>query len=63
MYIFFIGRPIPLIYTVFGRWISLSWFVACIFSRLSSSILKVADLLDKHPMAPVAPTNHPTRLS
>ena len=33
-------------------------FVACIFSRLSSSILKVPYLLHEHPMALLAPTNH-----
>ena len=34
-------------------------FVACIFSRLSSSILKVPYLLHEHPMALLAPANHP----
>ena len=34
-------------------------FVACIFSRLSSSILEVPYLLHEHPMALLAPTNHP----
>ena len=33
--------------------------VACIFSRLSSSILKVPYLLHKHPMALLTPANHP----
>ena len=34
-------------------------FVACIFSRLSSSILKVSYLLHEHPVPLLAPTNHP----
>ena len=33
-------------------------FVACIFSRLSSSILKVPYLLHEHPVALLAPANH-----
>ena len=32
-------------------------FVACIFSRLSLSILKLPYLLHGHPMAPLAPAN------
>ena len=33
-------------------------FVACIFSRLSSSILKVPYLLHENPLALLAPANH-----
>ena len=33
-------------------------FVACIFSRLSSSILKVPYLLHEHPVALLTPANH-----
>ena len=36
-----------------------SQFVACIFCRLSSSILKVSYLLHEHPVPLLAPTNHP----
>ena len=36
-----------------------SQFVACIFCRLSSSILKVSYLLHEHPVPFLAPTNHP----
>ena len=34
-------------------------FVACIFCRLSWSILKVSYLLYEHPVPLLAPTNHP----
>ena len=34
-------------------------FVACIFCRLSSSILKMSYLLHEHPVPLLAPTNHP----
>ena len=34
-------------------------FVACIFSRLSLSILKVSYLLHGHLLALLAPANHP----
>ena len=36
-----------------------SQFVACIFCRLSSSILKVSYLLHEHPVPLLAPINHP----
>ena len=35
-------------------------FVACIFCRLSSSILKVSYLLHEHPVSLLAPTNNPS---
>ena len=37
-----------------------SQFVACIFCRLSSSILKVSYLLHEHPVPLLAPTNNPS---
>ena len=37
-----------------------SQFVACIFCRLSSSILKVSYLLHEHPVSLLAPTNNPS---
>ena len=39
--------------------IKLDQFVSCIYSRLSSSILKVPYLLHEHPMALLAPAYHP----
>ena len=36
-----------------------SQFVACVFCRLSWSILKVSYLLYEHPVPLLAPTNHP----
>ena len=33
--------------------------MCCIFSRLSSSILKASYLLHEHPMALLTPANHP----
>ena len=36
-----------------------SQFVACIFCRLSWSILNVSYLLYEHPVPLLAPTNHP----
>ena len=61
MYIFaLVVQNLLSIHYLFGGFHEVgSQFVACIFCRLSSSILKVSYLLHEHPVPLLAPTNNP----
>ena len=62
MYIFvLVVQNLSSIHYLFGGFHEVgSQFVACIFCRLSSSILKVSYLLHEHPVSLLAPTNNPS---
>ena len=60
MYIFVFSDLLNIQYLDGGLHEVKSQFVACIFCRLSSSILKVSYLLHEHPVSLLAPTNNPS---